>query len=130
VIYRVLADALVVFHLGFVIFVCLGGLLVLRWRRVAWVHLPVAIWGAFVEFTQTICPLTPLENRLRHLGGQAGYSGGFIEHHVTRVLYPDGLSQPIQIALGVFAVLLNVAVYTAVFHRWRESARNSAMSVS
>jgi hypothetical protein len=129
VIYRVLADALVVFHLGFVIFVCLGGILVLRWRRVAWVHLPVAIWGAFVEFTQTICPLTPLENRLRHLGGQAGYSGGFIEHHVTRVLYPEGLSQTIQIALGVFVVLLNVAVYTVVFLRWRKSARGFAMSV-
>jgi hypothetical protein len=114
VIYRVLADGLVLFHLGFVTFVCLGGLLVLRWRRVAWVHLPVAVWGAFVEFSQTICPLTPLENRLRHLGGEAGYSGGFIENYITRVLYPEGLSQTIQIALGVFVVLLNLAVYTAV----------------
>ncbi|HSS75376.1 MAG TPA: DUF2784 domain-containing protein [Thermoanaerobaculia bacterium] len=118
-IYRALAEALVVFHFGFVIFVCLGGLLVLRWRRVAWFHLPAAIWGAFVEFTQTICPLTPLENHLRHLGGQAGYSGGFIEHHITRVLYPDGLSKPIQVALGVFVVLLNVTVYTVVFLRRR-----------
>jgi hypothetical protein len=119
VIYRLLADALVAFHLGFVIFVCLGGLLVLRWRRMAWVHLPAAVWGAVVEWTQTICPLTPLENRLRRLGGRAGYSGGFIEHHITRVLYPEGLSQPIQIALGVFVVLLNVTVYTVVFLRRR-----------
>ena len=118
-IYRVLADSLVVFHLGFVIFVCLGGLLVLRWRRAAWVHLAVAVWGAIVELTQTICPLTPLENHLRRLGGQAGYSGGFIEHHIMRVLYPEGLSQPIQIALGVFVVLLNVTVYTIVFLRRR-----------
>ena len=101
------------------IFVCLGGLLVLRWRRVAWIHLPAAIWGAIVEFTQTICPLTTLENHLRHLRGQAGYTKGFIEYHITRVLYPDGLSQAMQIALGVFVVLLNVTVYTVVFRRRR-----------
>ncbi len=117
--YRILADLLVVLHFGFVLFVCLGGLLALRWRRMAWVHLPAAIWGAIVELTQTICPLTPLENRLRHLGGQAGYSGGFIEHHILRVLYPEGLSQPIQIALGVFVVLLNAAVYAVVLLRRR-----------
>jgi hypothetical protein len=119
VIYRLLADALVLFHLGFVTFVCLGGLVVLRWRRMAWFHLPAAIWGAIVEFSQTICPLTPLENRLRHLGGEAGYSGGFIENYITRVLYPEGLSQTIQIALGVFVVLLNVAVYAVAFVRRR-----------
>jgi hypothetical protein len=117
--YRLLADLLVVFHLGFVLFVCLGGLLVLRWRRVAWIHLPAAVWGAIVEFTQTICPLTPLENHLRRLGGRAGYSGGFIEHHITHVLYPAGLSRPIQIALGVFVVVLNLAVYTTVLLRRR-----------
>ena len=117
--YRLLADLLVAFHLGFVLFVCLGGLLVLRWRRVAWIHLPAAVWGAIVEFTQTICPLTPLENHLRRLGGQAGYQGGFIEHHITNVLYPAGLSQAVQIALGVFVVLLNLAVYTTVLLRRR-----------
>ena len=121
-IYRILADALVAFHLAFVTFVCLGGLLVLRWPRMIWLHLPAAFWGAIVEWTQTVCPLTPLENHLRHLGGQAGYSGGFIEHHITHVLYPEGLSQSIQIALGVFVVLLNVTVYILVFlrrRRWR-----------
>ena len=118
-IYGILTDALVAFHLGFVIFVCLGGLLVLRWRGMAWVHLPAAIWGAIVEWTQTVCPLTTLENHLRHLRGQAGYTNGFIEYHITRVLYPDGLTQRMQIALGVFVVLLNVMVYTVVFLRRR-----------
>lgn len=118
-IYRILADALVAFHLGFVLFICLGGLFVLRWPRMIWLHLPAAIWGAVVEWTQTVCPLTPLENHLRHLGGQAGYSGGFIEHHITGVLYPNGLTQGMQIALGVFVVFLNVTVYTIVFRRRR-----------
>jgi hypothetical protein len=119
VIYRILTDALVAFHLGFVIFVCLGGLLVLRWRRMIWVHLPAAIWGAIVEWTQALCPLTTLENHLRRLRGLAGYKNGFIEYHITRVLYPDGLTQRMQIALGVFVVLLNLTVYTVVFLRRR-----------
>src|SRR3954468_21770064 len=110
-IYRLLADGVVALHLGFVLFVVLGGLLTLRWPRVAWVHLPAAVWGAFVEFSSTICPLTPLENHFRRLGGEAGYSGGFIAHYMLPVLYPAGLTKGIQIALGVFVVLLNVTVY-------------------
>src|SRR4051794_12271433 len=103
-IYRILADGVVAFHLGFVLFVVLGGLVALRWARAAWVHLPAAAWGAFVEFSSTVCPLTPLENHLRRLGGEAGYSGGFIAHYMLPVLYPAGLSQGIRIALGVFVV--------------------------
>lgn len=120
--YRILTDLLVAFHLGFVLFVCLGGLLVLRWPRVAWLHLPAAVWGAIVELTQTVCPLTTLENHLRHLRGLAGYTKGFIEYHITRVLYPDGMTQGMQIALGVFVVLLNGTIYTVVFQRRRRRA--------
>jgi hypothetical protein len=88
-----------------------------------WVHLPAAIWGAIVEWTQTVCPLTTLENHLRHLRGQAGYTNGFIEYHITRVLYPNGLTQRMQIALGVFVVLLNVTVYTIVLPAPKAPAR-------
>jgi hypothetical protein len=117
VIYRFLAGCVVAFHLGFVLFVVLGGLLALRWRRAAWVHLPAAAWGAFVEFSSTVCPLTPLENHLRNLGGEAGYSGGFIEHYMLPVLYPSGLNHGTQIALGAFVVLLNVTVYSVLWYR-------------
>jgi hypothetical protein len=115
--YRVLADLVVVLHLGFVLFVVLGGLLALRWPRAAWIHLPAAIWGAGIEFVQGICPLTPLENHFRSLGGEAGYTGGFVEHYLLPVLYPAGLSQNVQWGLGIFVVLLNVAVYTLVWRR-------------
>jgi hypothetical protein len=118
--YRALADLLVVSHLGFVLFVVLGGLVVLRWPRAAWVHLPAAAWGAWVEFSSTVCPLTPLENRLRHLGGEAGYSGGFIAHYILPVLYPAGLGPRTQIVLGIFVVLLNGAAYGLV---WRRRSR-------
>jgi hypothetical protein len=117
--YRLLADLLVLFHAGFVLFVVLGGLIVLRRPRVAWVHLPVAAWGAWVEFSSTVCPLTPLENHLRRLGGEAGYSGGFIAHYILPVLYPAGLNPRVEIVLGVFVVLLNLSVYAALWRKRR-----------
>jgi hypothetical protein len=111
VIYRFLADAVVVAHFAFVLFVAAGGLLVARWPRLAWLHLPAAIWGAAIEFAGAICPLTPLENRLRRLAGDEGYAGGFIEHYVIPVLYPSGLTREIQIGLGLAVILLNLAAY-------------------
>jgi Protein of Unknown function (DUF2784) len=124
--YRVLADLVVVLHFGFVLFVVFGGLLALRWPRAAWFHLPAAIWGAGIEFVQGICPLTPLENHLRRLGGEAGYSGGFVEHYVLPVLYPGGLSHGVQLGLGIFVVALNAVIYTVVWRRRRRSTATPA----
>ena len=118
--YRLLADLVVVLHLAFVLFVMLGGLFALRWPRAAWFHIPTAIWGAGIEFLQGICPLTPLENHLRQLGGDAGYSGGFVEHYLLPVLYPAGLNQNIQVGIGLFVLLFNVTIYAVV---WRRRAR-------
>ncbi len=118
--YRLLADLVVGLHFAFVLFVVLGGLLALRWPRAAWFHIPTAIWGAGIEFLQGICPLTPLENHLRKLGGEAGYSGGFVEHYLLPVLYPAGLNQNIQLGIGLFVLVLNVTVYAVV---WRRRAR-------
>lgn len=109
--YRFLADLVLVAHLAFVAFVVFGGLLVWRWRRLAWIHVPVGLWGAAIEYAGFICPLTPLENRLRQLGGQAGYRGGFIEHYVTAALYPDGLTRETQLALGTAVVAVNLLIY-------------------
>lgn len=120
--YRFLADAVVVFHLGFVLFVVFGGLAALRRPKAAWLHLPVALWGAGIEFLSGVCPLTPLENHLRRLGGEAGYSGGFVERYVLPVLYPAGLSRDVQWVLGGFVVAVNVAVYLAVWRRHRSKA--------
>jgi hypothetical protein len=118
--YRLLADAVVVLHLGFVVFVVCGGLFVLRRRWMAFVHLPAAVWGVFIEFSGRICPLTPLENHLRALAGEAAYSGDFVEHYLVPVLYPPGLRHDVQIALGLLALAVNVAVYVYV---WRRSRR-------
>ena len=124
--HRWLADAVLVIHLAFVLFVVLGGLLVLRWPRLAWIHVPVALYGAAIEFIGFICPLTPLENALRRRGGEAGYEGGFIEHYITAALYPTGLTREIQLGLGVAVLALNAVVYWIVFRRRARARRASA----
>lgn len=115
--YRVLADAVLIVHLSFVLFVVLGGLAVLRWPRVAWLHVPVVLWGIYIEFSGRICPLTPLENHLRERGGESGYSGGFIEHYITAVMYPEGLSRTAQFVIGAVVIAVNVIVYWRVLKR-------------
>lgn len=122
-IYRIAADALVALHFLFVLFVIFGGLLALRWPRAAWIHLPAAAWGALIEFTGWICPLTPLENSLRRLGGEEAYGGGFIGHYITPVLYPVGLDSGKQFLLGALLVAFNLVVYGwAVVRRRRAVA--------
>ena len=114
---RILADLIVILHFVFVVFVVAGGALVLRWPRLAYVHLPAALWGAWIEFSGRICPLTPLEKALRTRAGEGAYSGDFIDHYVLPVLYPVGLTRGVQVWLGLGVVLVNVAVYAVV--AWR-----------
>lgn len=115
--FRVLADAVLVLHLAFIVFAVLGGLAVLRWPRLAWLHLPTALWASGITLLGGICPLTPLENRLRVAGGEAGYEGTFIEQYVTALIYPDGLTRGVQIALGLAVVAVNLAVYLHLLRR-------------
>ena len=115
--YRLLADAVVLFHTAFVAFVVLGGFLAWRWSRIAWLHVPCALWGAVIEYQGWICPLTPLENDLRRRAGLAGYAGGFVEHYVLPVLYPAGLTRPTQALLGTLVVIVNLIAYGVLLRR-------------
>lgn len=108
---RLLADAVLLLHLAFILFVVLGGFLVWRLPRLAWIHLPAAAWGAFVEISGRLCPLTPLENHLRRLAGEAGYAGGFIEHYLVPLIYPAGLAPAAHWALGAGVIAINGAAY-------------------
>ncbi len=109
--YHLWADMMVFLHAAFVLFVLFGGLAVLRWRRLAWLHLPAAVWGVFIELVGWICPLTYLENHLRRLGGEAGYGGTFIEQYIEPILYPLGLTRHTQLLFGLSVLLLNLAIY-------------------
>lgn len=121
---RLLADVLVAAHLAFIVFVVTGGLLVLKRQKWAVLHLPAVAWGAWTEFTATICPLTPWENALRRDAGAAGYEGGFIEHYVVPVIYPGALTSQAQIVLGVVVLALNAVVYALVWRKWRREQRH------
>ena len=112
--YSIAADLIVVVHFGFILFVVFGGLFVARHPVVAWAHVPAAVWGALLEFAGWICPLTPLENRLRTAAGSPRYGGSFVEHYILPLVYPEALTRDVQVMLGVFVVLLNLAVYWSV----------------
>ncbi|PHN18529.1 DUF2784 domain-containing protein [Pseudomonas sp. ICMP 460] len=115
--YRLAADSLVLFHLSFILFVLFGGLLALKWRPVLWLHLPAVAWGIAVEMLHLPCPLTRWENLFRHLAGQDGYGGGFIEHYILALIYPAGLTPNIQLMLGTVVVVINIAVYVRLIKK-------------
>ena len=121
--YSVLAAAVVALHLAYILFVVSGGLLVLRRRSWAWLHVPAVLWGALVEFTGWLCPLTPIENELRRLAGERGYESSFVEHYLIPLAYPSGLTRTVQIALGSFVVVVNVAIYALFIRRARRRRR-------
>lgn len=121
--YGLLADAVVAVHGLFVVFAVLGGFLAL-WRPwIALVHIPAALWGAYVEFSGRICPLTPLENRFRDLAGEAGYTGGFIAHYITPLIYPAGLTREIQFWLGAVVIAINLLAYGLLVRKLLARAR-------
>lgn len=116
-IYSHLADMVVLIHGLFVLYVLFGGLATVRWHRLAWLHLPAAVWGIMIELGGWICPLTYLENHLRQLGGGSGYGTTFIEHYLEPFLYPLGLTRNIQLMFGMSALLLNLAIYAHLWSR-------------
>jgi Protein of Unknown function (DUF2784) len=112
-----LADLIVIMHLAFVLFVVFGGLLVARRPGVAWLHVPAAIWGAWIEFAGWVCPLTPLENWLRQQEGGTVYTTSFVEHYLLPILYPAALSRDVQWLLGALVVAMNLAIYVVIVRR-------------
>ena len=117
--YTLLADLVVAVHLAFILFVTFGAVLVLRWQKLVWLHLPALIWGALTEFMGWVCPLTPFENHLRRLGAGESYQGDFIAHYVLPVIYPVGLTQQTQWLLGAGLLLINALIYGYVWRKRR-----------
>ncbi len=122
--YRILADWVVVMHFIFVVFVIFGGFLVFWSKRVAWIHLPCVLWGILIEFTGWLCPLTPLEIWLRRRGRLPVYGSAFIEHYILSFLYPTILTRRLQIILGVLVFVLNLGIYGWIIQRtWKKHVR-------
>ena len=113
-IYQAGATATAILHFAFIVFVAFGGLLVLRWHRLAWIHLPAAVWGATIEIMHWNCPLTNVELWCLRRAGKQGYDGGFIAHYLFKVIYPAGMSRRVELAIAVFVIIINTAVYAIV----------------
>lgn len=122
-VYNILANVIVVAHFLFIIFVVCGGLLVIRWPKIAFLHLPATVWGAVVEFSGWICPLTPLENHFRSLAGNDLYEGDFIVRYLIPIIYPDNLTINIQIFLGILVIVVNVIFYSIAILKYRRAAK-------
>ena len=118
-----LAELIVILHLLFIVFAMFGGLLVIKWPRLVWLHIPVVVWGALTEFLGLICPLTPLEIWLRQQAGADPYQGGFISHYLMPLIYPPGLTPGMQWLLGGGLVIFNILIYTWVYRRGHPRAR-------
>lgn len=119
--YRLGADAILVLHFGFIVFVLLGGLLVVWKRYLSLLHLPAVAWGIYVELSGRLCPLTHWENRLRQLAGDAGYQTSFIEQYLLPLIYPSWLSVPVQYVLAAIVVVVNLLIYGWLFRHWRRT---------
>lgn len=119
--FRLAADLMLALHLGFIAFVVSGGLLVLRYRWIVYLHIPAAIWGAFVEISGRICPLTTWENSFRQSAGESGYAESFVEHYLVPVIYPAGLTRSVQFAIAGFVIVTNVVIYAWLLYRWKKS---------
>lgn len=113
--YQLLASVVAIIHFAFIVFVIGGGLLLLRWPKLMWIHLPAAIWGFVIEMMGWYCPLTGIENWLLRRAGREGYSGGFVSHYIFALIYPAGLTRTVEIAIGAFVLIVNVSVYVRVF---------------
>jgi hypothetical protein len=121
-----LADLVLVFHGLFILWAAFGALAVWRWRWLAWLHLPATAWAAGIVIAGGICPLTPLEIELRRQAGQTGYDGSFIDHYLAALIYPEGLTRPIQIALGIAVIAINLGLYAAIWRKWQHPRTSSS----
>ena len=121
--YSIAADVLVIVHLAFIVFVMLGGLLLLKWRWLIYLHLPAVAWGILVELFGWLCPLTPLEQHFRILAGETGYSGGFVQHYLLPVIYPAGLTREVQILIAISVIAINLAIYSMIYVKYQHGRR-------
>jgi hypothetical protein len=121
--YRIAADVVLALHLGFIAFVVLGGLLIIRYRWIVTIHVPAAVWGAFVEISGRICPLTIWENSFRRRAGESGYADSFVEHYLLPVIYPVDLTRSIQFWIASFVIVVNIVIYAWLLYRWKKLRR-------
>ena len=119
--YELFANLTLIAHLMFILFVIFGGLLYLIFSKIIYIHLPALLWGIYVELTNSICPLTYLENWFLNKGNLTTYSNNFISNYIFPIIYPDSLTAEIQIYLGVSLIIINILIYSLMFKNLRKN---------
>jgi hypothetical protein len=123
-VYCLLADVVFIIHLCFIVFVVIGAFFVLKWRWVAFIHIPAVIWGLAIEFLNAPCPLTPWEQQLLLRAGEEAYRGGFVDHYIVPLIYPDA-NPRFFLEAGIFLLVLNCVVYAWIIMRMRAKKRGN-----
>ena len=121
------ADAVMLLHFAFILFVVLGALSVWWRRRMAFLHIPCALYGVAISFASWVCPLTYLELYLRQQARQAGYQASFIEHYLLGIIYPANY-HTIHYYLGAGLLLLNLILYLYIFWPRKNTHHQQALS--
>lgn len=122
--YLIAAVAILLLHLGFILFALFGALLVARWRWLILLHVPAVAWAIVIEVTGRSCPLTSAENFFRIQAGQSGYPESFIEHYLLALIYPAGLTPTVQWGLAAVVMVVNAVLYGRIWRQHRKSSRS------
>ena len=115
--YEIAVNLVLIIHFAFILFVVFGALFFFASAKIIFIHIPTLIWGSYIMFTHSACPLTHLENWLLHKANLATYSEGFIQHYIIPIVYPIGLSKDLQIYLGITLIVLNIIIYGFIFNK-------------
>ena len=118
--YELLANLTLFTHLIFILFVIFGGMLFFIFSKIIYIHIPSLIWGIYIEFTNSVCPLTYLENWLLYKGELSTYSNDFINNYLFPIIYPEGLTAEIQIYLGASLIVINIFIYGSIYKNFKK----------
>ena len=118
--YELFANLTLILHLIFILFVIFGGLLFFVFSKIIYIHLSALLWGIYIELTNSVCPLTYLENWFLYKGDLSTYSNDFINNYLLPIIYPEGLTAEIQIYLGISLIVVNILIYGSIYKNFNK----------
>jgi len=113
--YEFFATFTLIIHFLFIVYVILGGLFFFIKPWTIYFHIPAFLYGLYVEFTQSICPLTYLENFFLSKANLTTYSISFIQKYLYVIIYPINLTKELQITLGISLIVINIIIYAIIY---------------
>ena len=118
-VFEIFATLALLLHFSFILFVIFGAILILKFKKIIYVHIPAVTWGVYIELSHSTCPLTHLENFFLKKAGKDQYSVDFIENYIFKIIYPPALNYEIQTYLGVILIFVNLLIYYYIVKKIR-----------